>query len=876
MTRSLRTRLFILGAVLLWAGWWITPTLRAARIDSETRQANERAWREEEESGAAGGGLALLGRTFEQWWGGRDAITLGLDLRGGMHLMMQVDTETAVANELGRLKSLVDADARDAGVALIAATDLDTRAVIIEYDVGDEAAVREVVEEALGNSVDLSGGQGRIRAQLPANTAKREADMAVRQALETIRNRIDEFGVAEPVLQREGDDRLLIQLPGVRDPKRVLALIGRTAHLEFAHVKEDAQTEGELLRRVGYRLPDTEVILPGTYTDSFGVEQQLFYRLERDPILTGADLKDARVGPGQFGDHAVNFQLDREGGIRFGSWTKDNIGERMAIILDGHVQSAPVIRDRITDRGQITGSFTLQEAEDQAIMLRAGALPAPVQVIEQRTVGPSLGQDSIRAGVRAGLIGFVCVLGFMVAYYRVAGCIAIVALFLNILIVLAALAAFGATLTLPGIAGLILTVGMAVDANVLIFERIREETKKGKTLRSAVDAAFERVTLTILDANLTTLVTALVLFQFGTGPVKGFAVTLSIGILASLYTALVGARMAFDWLLGYRAVKELGMAQLVGETHIPFLHVRRIALALSFVMLAIGGARFYQRGAANFGVDFTQGTLVQAQLTPAQDSAAVRSALVEAGIARATVQTLGDAGGVLVRTAFVETGREGALTGQQVEQALVTAFGASGVEVLRTEEVGAAVSEDLTRDALLALLYSMGAIIVYISFRFEFRFAIGAVVALLHDVGITMGFFALTNHEITLPVVAALLTVVGYSLNDTIVVFDRVRENQRLLRGRPLLEVLNTSVNQTLGRTLLTSLTTLLVVAILYVFGGSVIHDFAFALLIGVFVGTYSSIFIASLIVLEWQILRPQRWRGTALPSRSTGAGTAS
>lgn len=874
MRRSLRSRLLILGAILLWVGWWITPTLRASRVDPDVREANERAWREQEELDPTIGGFALVQRKLDQWWRGRHAITLGLDLRGGMHLMMQVDTDAAVANELARIRSLVEAEAREQELTLSLVTVAASRTVNIEYDPAQDDAVRELLSDTLGRNVDIGGVAGALTAQLPADTARREADLAVRQALETIRNRIDEFGVAEPVLQREGDDRLLIQLPGVRDPKRVLALIGRTAQLEFSHVKDQAQTEAELLRRVNYRLPANEIIRPGTITDSFGVDQEVFYRLAKSPIITGADLKDARVGTGQFGDYVVNFQLDRDGGVRFGRWTKDNIGELLSITLDGHVQSAPRIEGRIADRGQISGSYTVEEAEDLSIMLRAGALPAPVKVIEQRTVGPTLGQDSIRSGVRAGLVGFLCVLVFMVLYYRISGVIAVLAVFLNILIVLAALAAFGATLTLPGIAGLILTVGMAVDANVLIFERIREEVGKGKTLRSAVDAAFERVTLTIMDANLTTLITAIVLFQFGTGPVKGFAVTLSIGIVASLYTALIGTRMAYDWLLGYRSVRALTMMRLVGATHVPFLDVRRIALGVSVVLLAVGGLQFYQRGAANFGVDFTQGTLVQAALTPPQDSAAVRRALTGAGIERATVQSLGDAGGVLVRTGFVDADGVAALTGAQVEQALIAAFGEAGVDILRTEEVGAAVSQDLTRDAFLALLYSVGAIIVYISFRFEFRFAIGAVAALVHDVGITMGMFALTGHEITLPVVAALLTVVGYSLNDTIVVFDRVRENQRAMRGRSLIEILNASVNETLGRTILTSLTTLLVVAVLYLWGGAMIHDFAFALLIGVVVGTYSSIFIASLVVLEWQILRPQRWRGSALPTRSPGAAS--
>ena len=866
MQRALRGRLLLLAGVLLWAVWWLVPTLRAGVIDPEVRAANLARWRLEDEEDSSVGGTDLLTRVAERWWGGERAITLGLDLRGGMHLAMEVDSAAAVANELSRLKREVDNRARDDDLLIDTRTVPDDLAVLITCEPKDNAKVKALLGD-LRRDTTVSAMDGGFRLVLSREVADRQADLAVRQALETIRNRIDEFGVAEPVLQRQGTDRLLIQLPGVRDPARVLSLIGRTAVLEFSEVFAEARTEAELRRQSKYRIPLNRVIRHGTSVDSFGVEQETYYLLDKDPILTGADLRDARVGQGQFGDYAVNFQLDARAGRRFARWTSDHIGTAMAIILDGEVQSAPVIRDRIRDSGQITGDFLLQEAEDLAIVLRAGALPAPVHIIEQRTIGPTLGRDSIRSGVRAAAIGFGLVLVFMVVYYRLSGVIAVGALVINVVLVLAALAAFRATLTLPGIAGLILTMGMAVDANVLIFERIREELGKGKTLRSAVDAAFERVTLTILDANITTLITALVLFQFGTGPVKGFAVTLSVGIVASMYTALVGTRMALDGLLYGRDVRKLTLSHIIGETHVPFIAARRMSLVASAVLLLVGLGWFYQRGPANFGIDFTQGTLVQAQLTPPADVSAVRRMLLAGGIEQPTVQELGDPGGMLIRTGFVGTttaGGAATLTGQKVEQILVAGFGASAVEILRTEEVGAAVSGDLTRQAVLALLYSMGAIVIYISFRFEFRFAIAAVVALIHDVAITVGLFALTGREISLPVVAALLTVVGYSLNDTIVVFDRIRENRMVLRGLAYGDMLNTSINDMLSRTILTSLTTLFVVGVLYLFGGPVIHDFAFALLVGVAVGTYSSMFVASPILLAWQTLRPQGWRERA------------
>ncbi len=388
---------------------------------------------------------------------------------------------------------------------------------------------------------------------LPANVARNVRDMAVKQALETIRNRVDQFGVSEPVIQRQGIEgqRILVQLPGVDDPGRVKELIGKTALLELKEVMAGPGPDRQaLLAKLGGSVPADAEVVTGDRKDFEGhVIGREYYLLKRAAIVSGRELRSARRSQDQYGQPAVSFSLIPAAAGKFGKFTESHIGTNMAIVLDRKVMSAPVIRGRISDEGIIEGSFSVKEAEDLALVLRAGALPASITYLEERTVGPSLGHDSVVRGVRAAVAGLIIVMLFMLAYYRWSGLNANVALLLNLIILMGAMAYFGATLTLPGIAGVILTIGMAVDANVLVFERIREELDVGKTVKSAIEAGFARAFGTILDANLTTLIAALFLFQFGTGPVKGFAVTLSIGILASVFTAVFVSRTLYMMIL---------------------------------------------------------------------------------------------------------------------------------------------------------------------------------------------------------------------------------------------------------------------------------------------------------------------------------------
>jgi len=709
----------------------------------------------------------------------------------------------------------------------------------------------EVVQEGkLNLGLDLQGGMHLV---LEVDTTKLEPNVAKdapQRALEIIRNRIDQFGVLEPTIQLQGNDRILVQLPGITDRDRAKEIIGRTAHLEFRLVGDDP----DLIKKsvAGEEVEGYEVKV---LENRDGKEEKLL--VSEEVALTGDMLVDATTEFSQqgFGQPYVSLELNDDGARIFESVTGASVGKRLAVVLDGEVYTAPVIRERIpSGRAQITGNFSVQEAKDIALVLRAGALPAPVNIIEERSVGPALGKDSVQKGIRAILFGGLCVLLFMAVYYLLCGVVADFALVLNILMITGALSYFGATLTLPGIAGLVLTIGMSVDANVLIFERIREESKLGKALRASIHAGYDKAFWTILDANVTTLITALILFQFGTGPVRGFATVLSIGILASMFTALVVTRLVLDLItMAKPDMKKLPMLQLFSQPKIPFVKFRKLAYALSFIVIALGMAFFVQRGMQNYGIDFTGGTLQQFRFNKVVPVQEVRGVLSEVGLGESAIQQFGEGKEFIIRSYGEKT--------ENIVQGLEGKFGAGSFEIMRVETVGPAVGEDLRRAAVKALIFALIGICIYISFRFEFRFAITAIIALAHDVMVSLGMIALTGREISLPVIAALLTVVGYSINDTIVTFDRIREDRKFMRKAGMEEIINTSINQVLSRTALTSLTTLLVVLALFFFGGKVINDFSFVLLVGVLAGTYSSIFIASPLLIDWPGRRVVRKR---------------
>ncbi|MEJ2658471.1 MAG: protein translocase subunit SecD [Desulfobacterales bacterium] len=479
-------------------------------------------------------------------------INLGLDLQGGMHLTLEVESNKAVEGTIERISQEIRSDLKKEHIRFVSLNRVQGNRLVAKLkgqkniDEFDKLLDKEFKNLRILSRTS-EGDVLTLQMDLPNKEVEQIKKMATEQALETIRNRIDQFGVSEPDIRRQGENQILVQLPGIKDTKRAIALIGKTALLEFKLVDEthnlDAALKGEV--------PPGSEILYGVKQDP--TTHRIYktpYLLKKRTLLTGAHLTDARV----------QIDFDKKGARDFERITGENVKKRLAIVLDNKVYSAPVIQEKIAGgKARITGHFTTEEARDLAIALRAGALPAPVKILEERTVGPSLGTDSIRKGLISMLVGGILVVVFMIIYYNVSGIIADFALILNILLIAGGLAGFQATLTLPGIAGIILTIGMAVDANVLIFERIREEMHIGKTPRAAVDAGYDRATLTILDANVTTLIAALVLFQFGTGPVKGFAVTLSLGVISSLFTGLVLTRIIFDYILIKRKVKRLSI-----------------------------------------------------------------------------------------------------------------------------------------------------------------------------------------------------------------------------------------------------------------------------------------------------------------------------
>jgi preprotein translocase subunit SecD len=501
-----------------------------------------------------------------KWWSKflpAEKVNLGLDLRGGMHLLLEVETQKAVDSALDKYAS----DIKDA----LAKKDIPLRQVertpdgkisVVLPDSKTNDRFSQIRADQYGNlkvaSFREQEGKFQYLLEMNPRESKSIEESAVRQGLETIRNRVDQFGVAEPVIAPQGENQILVQLPGIKDPQRAIELIGRTALLEFKLVDDEHSLEEALKGNIP---PGGEILYQKVADRDTGVVTRRPYLLKKRALMTGDVLTDARMRiKSDFNEPYVSLDFDSRGARLFDQITAENVKKRLAIVLDNNVYSAPVIQERISGgKAQISGSFSPEEASDLAIVLRAGALPAPVKIIQNVTVGPSLGQDSIDKGIRAAIIGSLLVVVFMAVYYGLSGLIADWALVLNIIYLMGALASMRATLTLPGIAGIILAIGMAVDSNVLMFERIREELRLGKTVRAAVDSGYDKALFTIIDSHVTTLITAVVLFQFGTGPIKGFAVTLSLGVIINLFSALIGTKVIFDWINFKKQLKTLSI-----------------------------------------------------------------------------------------------------------------------------------------------------------------------------------------------------------------------------------------------------------------------------------------------------------------------------
>jgi SecD/SecF fusion protein len=727
--------------------------------------------------------------------------------------------------------------------------------------------------------LDLRGGTQIVLEASDSPDRPVDGDTVAR-TLEVLRHRVDQLGVAEPSLQRSGERRVIVELPGVYDPKEALEVIGRTAQLAFHPVLGLAEpAPGEPATTVP-PAGDGELVL----ADEGGGRLRL-----GPPALTGEAVGDARaeLDPQLQARWQVAVEFQGDGGRRWAALTgaaacqqPGDPTRRVAIVLDGQVISSPQVDQSVACEqgiggGQtvITGDFTGDEAGDLALLIRAGALPVPVEVVEQRTVGPTLGEAAISASVQAAVLGAALTMLYMIAYYRLLGGLAAVALVCYGLISFAVLLALRSTLTLPGIAGFVLAIGMAVDANVLVFERMREEHRAGASLRPALERGFTRALSAIADSSITTLLAAGLLFFLASGAVRGFGVTLSVGVLVSLFTALVVTRLLVELAARAAAVRRrpglLGLdggGRLAGwlATRGPDLIARgRWWLAGSLVALLLAGAGLVVKG-PNFGVEFTGGRLLEYRTARPVDLDAARQALADAGFPRVVAQASGD------RNLTVRTGELDEAGTERVQRA-VAQVGGQTTE-LRDEFIGPTIGAELRRKALVALGIALVVQLGYLAVRFRWTFGAAAVTAMFHDVVILLGLFAWLGKPLDGVFLAALLTVIGYSVNDSVVVFDRIRERLRSRTREPLASLVNNACLQTIPRTVNTGLGALFILAALFVLGGDTLTDFALALLVGILVGTYSSVFVAApLLVAFERRARPRPRRQAA----RRGSGTA-
>lgn len=849
---------------------------------------------------------------------------------------------------------------------------------------------RALYQSSIGTiklGLDLQGGMYLAYTVEP--TPGLDADEALDQALEIIRNRIDEFGVSEPSITRQGNDRIIVQLPGVRDPARARAIVERQALLEFKivaypnaehpspssipvireieaalgdEVSEEVVTESTEAEEFSLpaggdeltlpspdtgeesALPSIEVagtlsslitaadqndatvlsIRPGDWVitegddyDAFlsiinqgdvkailaeanlkfvfgkatvmadGTSMMSLFLIPDDSgrgwdrqsdldlphyRLTGANLTDVRIRMGDPNsmsrDPYLLLEFDSEGASNWARITGENVDERVSILLDGRIYSVATIQERITGSGtRLSGAFSVEEARDLRLVLKAGSLPARLIIAEEQTIGPSLGQKAIRNGFIAGVVGIAIIALFMILYYGTSGIFAVFALLFDMLIILAFLCFPGplarlgvtglnATLTLPGIAGIILTIGMAVDASVLIYERIREELSSGKGIRSAVNSGYARAFVTIMDANITTFITALVLYKFGTGPIRGFAVTLSIGIMASMFCSLVFTRSIFSLMLAQvkRTSISIGRMALIKDAHYKITAIRKKTYVLSLSMILVGLIAFFAHGGLNLSIDFTGGLETNVVSMEHETTDQLADALSAHGLESVQIQSLQDWAGngyaFVIRTSTSD--KEVVYNALGQENCTLMEDESGNSEASFIKQIGPRVGAELRSKAVDSILMAMFFIVLYIWYRFQFKWGVAAVVALIHDVLITVGILALLQVDVSLTIIAALLTIVGYSINDTIVVFDRIREDNRLRKGKTFGETVNKGINETISRTVVTSVTTFVAVLMLFIFGTGDIRNFALTLMIGIVVGTYSSVFVASPILVDW------------------------
>ncbi len=834
---------------------------------------------------------------------GRSMIKLGLDLQGGADMLLEVNTSALTRRAMQRAQESLRREFSREDISAQIAYNEDTNVITVQLDnpTEDSRIAADILSDTEFRETltpdDLNNlATGILTLRPREERALEDRQAAVEAALRTVRRRVDEFGLTQPNVALQPPNRIRVQIPGETDTGRIADNLRRAANLEFRMLHPDHDS---LVRQ--FIKPGTEVYGTGVIKDEFlekwvdevtgeersrivdnvpgvpagyrlflGTERRtsaagqvqearnLVYILRDAPDVTGENLRRAVqiVDPGNFeaeSPHMVSLEFDLIGTERFAEITTDNVGGRFAIMLDGIVFSAPVINEPILyGRAQISGSFTQEEARDLSLVLKAGALPAPLEIVEQNTIGASLGEDSVKASGYALMLAGILLTIFMIFVYRTAGVMAILAMMLNVLLIMAILSMMDATLTLSGIGGILLTMGMAVDANVLIYERLREELALGKPIKAAISTAFDKAFSVIVDSNITSLLPALVLvlFEVVDGSVRGFWVALAIGLIANIYTGLTVTRALVEtWVTKYKNIS-LGNFRPFTHSNIDFVKPKRVTVGISAALMIVAIV-FMGFNGVNPGIDFTGGVLKTVRVSDESitraDLASALAGNEEVSDAR-VVQIVSDTSLFQITAASHGSDMSAAETQDLVAGLLKESFG-DRVTIESSQSIDPAVGKEFQVTAFWTLFVASLIILAYIALRFEWAFGAAAVVALMHDLILSLGLFLFMGRSMTLDIASALLITLGYSVNNTIVIFDRIRENREEMHGRSMNDIVNTSVNQTLTRTLFTSATTALAVLCMLFFGGAGLNDFALILMFGLIFGTYSSIFVSSALV---------------------------
>jgi len=783
-------------------------------------------------------------------------VNLGLDLSGGSHILLEGSTQDVAKQQLQNMEEQIRTEMRRRDNR-ISIGDISTKDGRLSFMVREPAQLDAAVERVrtLTQGAQLSG-QRNFNVEVrdsntivvtPTDAGLSEAlESAMDTATDVIRRRIDEMGTREPTVIREGSNRIVVQVPGLQDPSELKALLGQTAKLEFKLVDETANPADVAQGRA----PVGSEIVP--YPDNpYGGATLV---VKRQVMVSGDELIDAQQGfDQQTNAPVVNIKFSGSGGAKFARVTQQNVNKRFAMILDGKVLSAPNINEPIMGgSAQISGNFTVESANQLAIALRSGKLPISLTVIQESTVSPELGADSIRSGITASVLAVVAVAAFMFLSYGRWGVYANLAVTINVLVILGVMGILNATLTLPGIAGFVLTIGTAVDANVLIYERIREEVRRGRGVVQAIEFGYKEASRTIFEANVTHAIAGGIMLVLGSGPIKGFAIVLLIGIATSVFTAVTFTRMlAVQWLRRKRPTKiKMGPMRLVPDnTNIGFVRIRHLCFVIT-ALLTVAAITVTSTRGLNLGVDFVGGVSIEEKFVTPPPLDEVRSTVNALGLGEAALQQLGGQNAITIRLPLPDDADPAATNAvvEKVKTALAEKF--PGATFSNYSTVSGKVSDELIRDGVLAVLLAIIGIAIFSWMRYEWQFGVSTAVAIIHDVVMTVGFFAATGMVFDLTIVAAVLTIVGYSINDKMVIDDRIRENMRKYRKMDMKALIDLSVNETLPRTIMTSVTIALALGALLIFGGHVLRGFTAAMLLGVVVGTYSSVYVSSSLLI--------------------------